>query len=39
MLSTRINYLHCEAPYVGQTRRLLKNRIDEHRNHIKRNTT
>jgi len=27
--------LYCNASYVGQTRRLLKNRIDEHRNHIK----
>jgi len=35
----RINYAHCEASYVGQTCRLLKSRIDEHRNHIRRNTT
>jgi len=28
----------CNASYVGQTRRLLKNRIDEHRSHIRRNT-
>jgi len=35
----RINCLHCKASYVEQTRGLLKNRIDEHRNHIKRNTT
>jgi hypothetical protein len=34
----RINCLNCEASYVGQTRRILKNRIDEHRNHIRRNT-
>jgi len=35
----QINCLHCDASYVGQTRRLLKQRIDEHRNHIRRNTT
>jgi len=35
----KINYLHYDALYMGQTRRLLKNRIDEHRNYIKRNTT
>jgi len=34
----KINCLHCDASYVGQTRRLLKQRIDEHRNHIKRST-
>jgi len=28
----------CDASYVGQTRRLLKTRIDEHRSHIRRNT-
>jgi len=32
----KINCLHCDASYVGQTRRLLKLRIDEHRNHIRR---
>jgi len=35
----QINCLHCDASYVGQTRRLLKQRIDEHRSHIRRNTT
>jgi len=35
----RINYAHCEASYVGQTRRLLKSRIEEHRSHIRRNTS
>jgi len=34
----KVNCLHCDASYVEQIRRLLKNRIDEHRNHIKRNT-
>jgi len=34
----RINYLNCEASYVGQTRRTLKTMIDKHMNHIKRNT-
>ena len=28
----------CDASYVGQTKRLLKIRIDEHRNHIRKNT-
>ncbi|KYN14550.1 hypothetical protein ALC57_13247, partial [Trachymyrmex cornetzi] len=28
----------CDASYVGQTRRTLKTRISEHRNHINRNT-
>jgi len=35
----KINCLHCDVSYVGQTRRLLKQRIDEHRNHIRRNVT
>jgi len=35
----KINGLHCDFSYVGQTRRLLKQRIEEHRNHIRRNTT
>jgi len=35
----RINCLDCEASYVGQTKRCLKVRLNEHRNHIKRNTT
>jgi len=28
----------CDASYVGQIRRLLKTRIDEHQSHIQRNT-
>jgi len=28
----------CDASYVGQTKRLLKDRIGEHRNHIRRNS-
>jgi len=35
----KIKCLHCDASYVGQTRRLLKQRIEEHKNHIRRNTT
>jgi len=35
----KINCLHCDASYVGQTRRLLKQRIDEHRSHIRRSMT
>jgi len=31
----KINCLHCEASYVRQTRRLLKNRIDEHKDYKK----
>jgi len=34
----KISYKNCEALYVGQTKRQLKTRIIEHRNHIKRNT-
>ncbi|KMQ83530.1 hypothetical protein RF55_19764 [Lasius niger] len=30
---------NCNASYVGQTSRLLKTRINEHKNHIRRNTT
>jgi len=30
--------LYCIASYVGQTRRLIKTKIDEHRSHIRRNT-
>jgi len=35
----KINCLQCDASYVGQTRRFLKSRIDEHRSHIRRNTS
>jgi len=35
----RINCAHCKASYVGEKRRLLKSRIEEHRNHIRRNTS
>jgi len=35
----KINCLHCDSSYVGQTRRLLKQRIEEHKNHIRRNMT
>lgn len=35
----KINCADCDASYVGQTSRLLKTRITEHRNHINRNTT
>jgi len=35
----KISCLHCNATYVGQTRKLLKTRIEEHRSHIKRNTS
>jgi len=35
----KIKCLHCDASYVGQTRRLLKQRIDEHKNHIRRDTS
>jgi len=35
----KINCLHCDSSYVGQTRRLLKHRIEEHKNHIRRNIT
>jgi len=34
----KIECSNCDASYVGQTKRLLKDRIGEHRNHIKRNT-
>jgi len=34
----KIKCLYCDASYVEQTRRLLKNRI-EYKNHIRRNTT
>jgi len=34
----RIDCSNCDASYVEQTKRLLKNRISEHRNHIKRNS-
>jgi len=35
----KLNCNNCEATYVGQTKRQLKTRIAEHRNHIKRNTS
>jgi len=35
----RINCLNCEASYVGQTKRTLNTRINEHRSHIRRNST
>jgi len=35
----KLNCVDCNASYVGQTCRLLKTRIAEHRNHINRNTT
>src|SRR5436190_21792749 len=35
----KINCGDCDASYVDQTRRCLKTRIAEHRNHIKRNST
>jgi len=35
----KLNCNNCEATYVGQTKRQLKTRIVEHRNHIKRNTS
>jgi len=34
----KLRCAQCEASYIGQTRRLLKTRIDEHRSHIRRNT-
>jgi len=34
----KIDCSNCDASYVGQTKRLLKYRIGEHRNHIKRNS-
>jgi len=34
----KLRCTQCDASYVEQTRRLLKIRIDEHRNHIRRNT-
>jgi len=33
-----IDCSNCDASYVGQTKRLLKDRIGEHRNHINRNS-
>ncbi|KYQ59837.1 hypothetical protein ALC60_01222, partial [Trachymyrmex zeteki] len=35
----KINCQNCDVSYVGQTKRLLKSRISEHRNHINRNTS
>lgn len=34
----KINCNNCEASYVGQTGRVLQTRINEHKNHIRRNT-
>lgn len=33
----KLNCRDCNATYVGQTKRLLKTRISEHRNHVRRN--
>jgi len=39
MLSTNcVVLICCDASYVGQTHRLLKTKIDEHRSYIRRNT-
>lgn len=35
----RFNCTDCEASYVGQTKRFLKTRIAEHRNHISRSSS
>ena len=35
----KIDCKDCDASYVGQTGRCLKTRINEHKNHINRNTT
>ncbi|KMQ83798.1 hypothetical protein RF55_19076 [Lasius niger] len=35
----KISCNECNASYVGQTSRLLKTRINEHKNHIRRNIT
>ena len=35
----KISCKDCDASYVGQTGRLLKTRVKEHRSHINRNTT
>jgi len=34
----KLRCAQCDASYVGQTRRLLKTRIDEHQSHIRKNT-
>jgi len=35
----RINCLDCDASYVGQTKRTLNTRVNEHKSHIRRNST
>jgi len=35
----QINCTDCDASYVGQTKRTLNTRVNEHRNHIRRNST
>jgi len=35
----KLNCNNCEAICIGQTKRQLKTRITEHKNHIKRNTS
>jgi len=35
----QINCLDCDASYVGQTKRTLSTRVNEHRSHIRRNST
>jgi len=35
----RINYLDCDASYVGQIKRTVNTRVNEHKSHIRRNST